>query len=133
MKKVQRIITEAINGTLVAEPYEVPDKINGRRSRVISVRENIVKIQTHDPINFLIDVMNGKPIPTHIIDESGNVHIEYDSVSTKERIRVAIHLSNKVMPTLQLTQAVSADDEMAPVRTGFDALVENALKRQRVG
>jgi hypothetical protein len=133
MKKIQRIISEAIGGSLVAEPYEVPTHLNGRKTRVVSVRENIIKIQAHDPINFLINVMNGEPIPLHVVDEKGEVTTEYLNVPVKERVRVAMHLSNKVMPTIQLTQAVASDDEFAPAKTGFDALVDMALKRAHNG
>jgi hypothetical protein len=128
--KVKHAIREAMRERgLVAEPFDAPALIDGHKTRVVSVKANILKIQAHDPISFLIQVMNGDPIPCHNINAEGVVETEHWCAPLKERISVAKFLSSKVMPTMHLIKAV--DDEEAPVKSGFDALVDAALKRAR--
>jgi len=128
--RVHKLINEAIeNRGLIAEPFSAPEQINGHKTKVISVRENIIKIQSCDPITFLIKVMNGEPLPVHYIDEKGERLTHYMPIKAQERIRAAIFLADKIMPTMHLVKAVSEDEP--PVKTGFDALVEETVNRGR--
>lgn len=129
--KAKQAIENALEDRgLVAQPYSVPDTINGKPVRVVGVRENVIKIQMYDPIEFLGRVMAGEPIPTTYIDEEGQVSKSFEIASLKERVSIAKFMANKIMPSMHVIKDLRDGDD-SPGKTGFDALVDEALKRGR--
>ncbi len=51
-----------------------------------------------DPIGFLSDIVNGKPIQGHFIDKEGVVHEYHETATLSQRISVARYLGDKYMP-----------------------------------
>jgi hypothetical protein len=133
MKKVSRIISEAmVDQGLVAQPYDAPSHINGKPTKVVTVRDNIIRIQASDPIAFLMNVMDGRPLTQTFISPEGEVMQTYIDVPAKERIKAAMFLAGKLMPQMHLVQAVASGEESkVNGKTGFEALVDEALNRGR--
>lgn len=128
--KVQRAIQHALEDKgLVAHPYTAPETINGKPVRVVGVRENILKIQVYDPIEFLGKVMSGQPIPSYYIDEFGKILETFEVANLNQRITIAKFMASKIMPSMHVIKDLRDDD--TPGKTGFEALVDEALNRGR--
>lgn len=126
--KVKRAIAEAMVGRgLVAEPYTMPEKINGKKPKLVSVKENLVRIQEHDPIDFLLRLMAGEPMKYHHIDEAGRKVTEYAPVNPKDRVRIAMYLTGKLLPQMHIVKDMNGED--SDDVDGFDALVDEAIGR----
>lgn len=128
--KVRQAIENALEDKgLIAHPYTAPEAINGKPVRVVGVRENILKIQMYDPIEFLGKVMAGEPIPSIYVDEQGVITRTFEVANLKERISIAKFMASKIMPSMHVVKDLR--DEDAPGKTGFDALVDEAINRGR--
>lgn len=63
------------------------------------VGDEVVRIINEcDPLQFLMDVMQGKAIETHVVDEQGLVHTEYQTPTLPQRIKIATNLVDKYIP-----------------------------------
>ena len=125
--KFQRMLNDALNGEATVAPHVEVATINGKKPRLVSVHDNLVTISEHNPIDFLVKVMNGEPIPAISIDNEGNSSVEYDLPTLKVRIDIAKYLGNKLMPAMHVHKVI--DDTIEPPKTGFEALVDRAIRR----
>lgn len=63
------------------------------------VGDEVVRIINEcDPLQFLMDVMQGKAIETHIVGEDGIIYTEYQNATLPQRISVAKELVAKYIP-----------------------------------
>lgn len=128
--KVRQAIEQALEDKgLVAHPFTAPAAINGKPVRVVGVRENILKIQMYDPIEFLGKVMAGEAIPSVYVNEDGSTSQTFEFAPLKERIAIAKFMASKIMPTMHVVNDMRNNDD--PGKTGFDALVDEAINRGR--
>lgn len=76
-----------------------------RISEPPQVADNVVKIINDcDPLQFLMDVMNGCAIQHHVVDADGTIHTFFDTPSMPQRISVAKYLADKYVPKVTLSQ-----------------------------
>lgn len=108
------MITKTIEHIIKDGDEVVRNPVNndsGRRElRVIKtqapqVRDEIIRIVDEgDPIGFLIAVMNGELVESHLVDKDGEVHSFHSTATLKDRIAIAKFLTNKYMPTVAVTK-----------------------------
>lgn len=70
-----------------------------RKTPLPDVRGNLVRILSDcDPLQFLIDVVNGKAIEHHIVTEDNQVVTVHSTPNMNQRISCAKYLTNKYLP-----------------------------------
>lgn len=111
--KLHQVVDEAINGAKDVTLTSVPATVNGQITQVVSVRENIVKIQSYDPIQFLCKVMADGMMPVSFVTEDGEVKTQYVPVHPNKRIEAAKFLAGKIMPTMQMVKVLNEGDKTA--------------------
>ena len=89
-----------------------------------NVTENMARIQAEtDPVGLLIAIANGQPVGTFVVDESGNVSVEYETLPLAARISVIRYLSDKILPRMSVSKKVPAKEGDAG---SWEAVVSNA-------
>ena len=114
-------------------PHNVylPPMINGRKTRAVSmqtpitVSDNVVRIHTEgDPIGQLLALAAGQPVPTYIVDETGQTRTVYETATLAQRISIAKWLGDRAMPKVSVNLRKDIDDD-------WDATLRNAEVRDR--
>lgn len=135
MSRREKIVTTVIQQAmeqkgLVAEPYTVAQRVNGKKPKVTSLRENLIRISEHDPIDFLLRIMAGENVRCKYIDGDGEEHVEFIPVPVKERISIAKFLTSKIMPQMHVVKELKdGDPDADDGKDGFEALVDEAIGR----
>jgi hypothetical protein len=74
----------------------------------LDVKDQLIRIQHEaDPVGFLIAAMNGEAFQVHIITEGGEQISVPMQASMKDRIKIAMHLADKLMPNLNLHKHIT--------------------------
>ncbi len=115
----------------------LPPKIRDQNTRVShdvvitreppDVTENMARIQAEtDPVGLLIAIANGQPVGTFVVDEEGNVSVEYETLSLAQRIHVIRYLSDKILPRMSVSKKISGQEGDGGT---WEAVVTNAGAR----
>ncbi len=105
-----------------------------RRTEPPQVGESIVRIINDcDPIGFLDDIVNGKAIQCHIVEEDGNILTVYETPGLNKRIEVAKFLAERFLPKVAVVKHAHLHQQLgetpqgqADTRTNFEQMVTHA-------
>lgn len=114
-KVIDRSIDSAMEGSVVIAPVvSLKVRKNGKRAKQVatirhteppSVSGEVVRIVNEcDPVGFLSDVVNGKAIECHVVDEEGQVQTFYETPNLAKRVEVAKFLAERYMPKVAVTK-----------------------------
>jgi hypothetical protein len=80
------------------------------KTPIPQIRDEVIRIVSQgDPIGFLIAVMNGSLVESHIVAKDGEVHTIKTTATVKDRVEIAKFLANKYMPTVAVTKHVVSE------------------------
>jgi hypothetical protein len=137
LKQYTEQAIEAPDGQVIPTNVWLPPKIRDRTTRVShdiavtrappDVNENMARIQAEtDPIGLLIAIANGQPVGTFVIDENGQVTVEYETLPLAQRLTVIRYLSDKILPRMSVTKKMPAKEGDGG---SWEAVVSNAGER----
>ena len=97
----------------------LPPTINEKNAKAIvlqgqpvSVHDNIVRIQTDgDPMGQLLAMMNGKLMPSYVVQKDGSVKTIYETATLAQRISIAKWLGDRVMPKVSVNVKKDMDSD----------------------
>lgn len=142
-KVIDMSIESAKDGSAVRAPVvNLKVRKNGKQAKQMDVvryteppqvGDEVVRIINEcDPIGFLADVVNGKAIQCHVVDEDGTVHTFYETPDLKKRVEVAKFLAERYMPKVAVTKHAHLIKNMdepkgqADPRGNFEQMVTHA-------
>lgn len=142
-KVIDTTIESAKGGQLVRAPVvNLKVRKNGKRAKQMDVvratalpevGDQVVRIINEcDPIGFLSDIVNGKAIQCHVVNEEGTIHTFYETPGLNKRIEVAKFLAERYLPKVAVTKhahlhkTVDENKGQQDDRTNFDQMVTHA-------
>ncbi len=137
LKGNTELALRAPEGVIVPAHVFLPPAIRGKEIRVIqdvavstaapTIKDNIIRIsQQADPIGLLMAVAMGQPVATFIVDEDGNLKVEYETLPLKERMQTIRFLADKVIPRMSI---VAKTPDESPDKAAWEATLDNAAER----
>jgi hypothetical protein len=121
-------IKSAMQGNIVSEPPVSGDmKLEVRKLPPPEIIHNVNRVQMEcDPVGFLMDIVKGTPIETHVVDSNGEFISEIMMPNLKQRIDAAKFLSRMIQPAKQVHHAHLHGDG-----DDWDKIVGNAARKSR--
>lgn len=131
-------------GRLRAPVVSLKVRKNGKQARRMDefvrtttpphVGDEVVRIINEcDPIGFLADIVNGKAIQCHVVDEDGKVISFYETPDLKKRVEVAKFLAERYMPKVAVTKhahlhKIHEEQGQPDHRQSFEQIVTHAAQ-----
>jgi hypothetical protein len=97
----------------------VPNKANAATRKRIE--------ESGDPVGFLINIMNGNPVPK--LDADGNI-VGYDKPNIDHRVTAAKELLKKLVPDLKAVEVGTANGEAITFQFQSAVAIPNSAARQ---
>lgn len=79
-------------------------------TRVKTVQQQLIRIEHDaDPLGFLIHALHGAVFDVQIVTPEGQIITIKEQVSLKDRVKIAMFLANKQLPSMTLTKVIAPE------------------------
>jgi hypothetical protein len=130
-----KLLDESVESAKLGQSHFKPPVKSEHKNNAVrlttmpSYKENMVTIYSEcDPVRFLTDVAQGKPIACYHVDSDGNVQQHFETPTLSQRIKINTYLANKIMPPI--TQTAGNERASDPKNNrSFAQLIEHAADK----